>query len=145
VHVAVAPDRGGAVSFSMAADDAGVSLSFKPSFGLVLRYTMAPVATQISGLQAFASNDTLSIGLSGSDPSTARLYEDPDGSSPTALALVGSQTGKLLRVGSGMLSLTSTFAPDASVTVAPSQCLVRTPGQPGVHEVLKDLSVTSCP
>ena len=59
--------------------------------------------------------------------------------------LVGSQTGPLLKVQAGALDLTSTFAPDASVHVPASQCLVRTPGHVGPHDVLKDLAAAACP
>jgi hypothetical protein len=129
----------------MTTSDAGASLAFAPSFALDLRYTMARIAPQVTQLQSFASDDLLSITLSGASPSTASLFEDPNGARPAALALVGSQVGPLLRVGAGQLSLTSTFAPDASVVVPASSCLVRTPGQPGSHEVLKDLSAAGCP
>jgi hypothetical protein len=145
LHVDVAPDAGGTVDFVATANDAGVAVAFSPSFGLAIRYSMSSVASEIDQLQPFASDDLLSITLAGANPSTAALFEDPDGSRPVALDLVGSQDGPLLRVGAGALDLTSTFAPDASVHVAATQCLVRTPGQAGVHDILKDLSAAACP
>lgn len=145
IRVEVAPDAGGAVSFTAAANDAGVAVTFNPSFGLAIRYTMASVAPEVADLQAFASDDLFSITLSGGSAPSAMLFEDPNGSSPTALDLVGSQQGPLLQIGSGNLALTSTFAPDASVYLAAPQCLVRTPGQPGIHDILKDLSAAACP
>jgi hypothetical protein len=141
LQVEVAPDSGGTVDFQATADDAGVTVVFATSFALDLRYTMSSVASSVNQLPAFASDDLLSIRLAGASPSTATLLGDAG----SPLALVGSQTGRLLRVQSGALDLTSTFAPDASVHVPASQCLVRTPGQTGPHDVLKDLSAAACP
>ncbi len=141
LHAVVAPDAGGTVDFTATADSKGVAVSFAPGFALDLRYTMASVASSVAELQPFASDDLLSIRLAGGSPSAATLFGDAG----SPLTLVGSQSGPLLSVQSGALDLTSTFAPDASVHVPASQCLVRTPGQTGAHDILKDLSARACP
>jgi hypothetical protein len=146
LQVDVAPDAGGTVSFTASAPgaDSGVDVSFTPGFVLAIRYALASVASQVDQLQAFASDDLLTISMSGAAQPSATLWVAPDGGG-NALNLVSPQTGPLVGVASGQLTITSTFAPDAGVTVSSPRCLVRTPGQAGVHDILKDLSSADCP
>jgi hypothetical protein len=115
-------------------------LGITPGFNLDIEYALAPVASQVTDLQSFAGDDSVSIALSGEAPVVV-LSENIDG----YVSLLDDVSGTLLSVQSGTLDLSSRVLPDDNVSVATGQCLERLATPVGNHEFLAELAAQTCP
>lgn len=87
------------------------------------------------------------------EPPAAELLDQTykvvaDGANPVRMESVGSDpvtgTGGGLKLTAGKLTLSSSAAPQSTVTVAAGQCLVNVEPAPGAHPILGNLAAASC-
>jgi hypothetical protein len=114
--------------------------TLRPDLVLTLSYALDKLAPYASGLPSYAANNTLGIRLAGPTESSARLWLDASGQ----LALLGSESGPLLSVLTGELTLTTESAPE-TLSVGAGECLWRATGQSGSSGLLSGLSAAPCP
>jgi hypothetical protein len=129
-----------AATFTGRADDSlGVALT--NGLGVEIHYGLQPVMSMIDNPANFLASDTMTVGSTAD--SSLTLWRD---ASTNDLTVATSQTGTLLRVDSGSLSITSSGWPNDTVSVSPTQCLSRTStSQSGHHDLLDDFTVGACP
>ena len=119
-------------------DSLGVALT--NGLGVDIHYGLQPVMSMIDNPANFLASDTLTIGAPAG--SNLTLWRD---TSTNSLTVTSNQTGTLLRVDSGSLSITSAGWPNDAVSVSPNQCLSRTPtNQTGHNDLLDDFTVGAC-
>ncbi len=104
-----------------------------PSFELRLGYNLARLAQDGHTVDASELNETYTFALTGNVPGILPI---------PANDLTGFAGG--LKVLDGTLTLTSDKAPDATVTVNASQCLLSQPPAEGSHPLLGGFSAGAC-
>jgi hypothetical protein len=145
IDVNAAANRAFDVSWS-APDGHALNADFPQGFDLHLGYSMSNAQDLASGLPGFTIDDTLAIQVGATSQVT--FLDDPPGTDgalgESDLTATGSQAGNLLRLGAGSLNMTSLYAPEDDVAVAPGQCLFRHEANQGSHEFLGYLQSQIC-
>ena len=128
-----------AATFTGRADNTlGVALT--NGLGVDIHYGLQRVMSVIENPADFLASDTMTVGSTAG--SSLTLWRDAN---TNDLTVTSSQTGTLLRVDSGSLSITSAGWPNDAVSVSPTQCLNRTPSnQTGHNDLLVDFTVGAC-
>ena len=102
------PDDGRTMQIVYGADSDWVY--FKPALDLQLDWNMAPVADDFEDLPDFMLNESFSVLFNQGDPNKIVFPE------------VGEDENEVLKIDNGVLTLTSSAAPDETVTVSAGQC-----------------------
>jgi hypothetical protein len=128
-----------AATFTGRADNTlGVALT--NGLGVDIHYGLQPVMSVIENPADFLASDTMTVGSTAGSGLT--LWRDAN---TNDLTVTSSQTGTLLRVDSGSLSITSAGWPNDAVSVSPTQCLNRaSTSAAGHHDLLDDFTVGTC-
>lgn len=118
--------------------DNAIRVEVAEGFELTLDFALAPVAPLVENLPPFASADKVTI---SAEPSTvATLLDDSSGT----LALWSLQTGPLLRLEAGSVTLSSQSVPDANLVVNPGECLLQLDTMTHPHELHGDMAAGPC-
>ncbi|HEY5960298.1 MAG TPA: hypothetical protein VIV60_27280 [Polyangiaceae bacterium] len=126
-------------SFTGTADDRlGVLLA--AGLTVDIQYGLEPVMSLIDGPANYLAKDQLEISAT---PAAVLSFLAETGADD--LSVTSNQTGPLLRVEAGTVTMTSSLWPSDTVTAAGNQCLSRTPTTtPNGHDLLDDFVVGAC-
>jgi hypothetical protein len=117
-----------------------LGLKFLDGLGLQITYGAGPVMSWLVAPANYLAKDVLEISVAPNSNLLLLPEEEDDN-----LVLSSGQTGALLYLESGTMTMESQEWPADGVSVQSGQCLTRTPqSQPGHHELLDDMIVGAC-
>ncbi len=134
-------DQHGAIAATLtgkANDSLGLALT--AGLDVNIHYGMEQVMTALQSPANYLAKDSLT--LTATAGTTLTLLSE---STADDLAVTSSQTGPLLRVEAGAVTLSSSLWPSDTVTVGASQCASRTPtSTTGRNDLLDDFVIGAC-
>lgn len=120
--------------------DENLGLALASGLAVDIKYGLEPVMSALQNPANYLARDELTFGVA--DGTTLTLFQQAE---MDDLAITSSQTGRLLRVETGTMTVSSSQWPSDTVTVTATQCMARTPtAVTGHNDLLDDFTVGSC-